>query len=239
MISRALSLRAVWLSSAVALLAGALVGAAVWVGTPAGIHVPQSTGQLAGSRNGGTTALGREPVLSAKLSHLRGKASTSAAYAVQAASSAQSGGPVRLAIPALNIAAGIIPVNAAGGLLGVPGSISEVGWWASGGIPAAPTGTVVLDGHVDSAVSGLGALWPLRFARPGQLITLSLAGGRHLVYRVTGLRSYPKANLPAGLFSGRNGPAALAVITCDGPFDRATGHYEDNLVVYAVPNPSG
>lgn len=34
------------------------------------------------------------------------------------------------------------------------------------------------------------------------------------------------------------GPDRLALITCDGPFDRATGHYTDNVIVWAalVPN---
>jgi hypothetical protein len=27
----------------------------------------------------------------------------------------------------------------------------------------------------------------------------------------------------------------LAVVTCGGPFDSSTGHYWDNVVVYAVP----
>ena len=143
--------------------------------------------------------------------------------------------PVHLAIPALNVAASVVPVRAEAGLLGVPRSINEVGWWAGGGVPGAPTGTVVIDGHVDGATSGLGALWPLRSAQIGDQITLKLANGDTVGYRVRGVRSYLKAELPASLFAGVKGTAVLAMITCGGPFDRATGHYADNVVVYAVP----
>jgi hypothetical protein len=208
-----LSSRALALSLAAALLVGGAAAGAVWLATPPGVGLPRAAG----------------------LTPLSGPSAP--AYAVQAALPAQAQVPVRLAIPALDIAAGITPVDAAGGLLEVPGAIREVGWWTAGGIPGAPTGTVVLDGHVDSAVAGLGALWPLRFARPGQLITLGLSDGRAVAYRVIAIRSYPKANLPAGLFSGRIGPATLVLVTCGGSFDRATGHYQDNVVVYAAPTP--
>jgi hypothetical protein len=41
----------------------------------------------------------------------------------------------------------------------------------------------------------------------------------------------------ASVFSGKVG-GRLALVTCGGPFDSATGHYEDNIVAYAVPSPS-
>jgi hypothetical protein len=143
--------------------------------------------------------------------------------------------PVSLAVPALDIDAAVVTVSAGGGQLGVPQAIGQVGWWAQGGIPGAPTGTVVLDGHVDSAVDGLGALWPLRNARPGESITLTGAVGASTVYRVDAIRAYDKSSLPPSLFVGPAGPPALVLITCGGPFDRASGHYEDNVVVYATP----
>ncbi|MHB1912927.1 MAG: class F sortase, partial [Acidimicrobiales bacterium] len=115
--------------------------------------------------------------------------------------------PVHLAIPALKVAAAVVPVSAGSGSLGVPRSISQVGWWAGGGVPGAPTGTVVIDGHVDSATRGLGALWALRFAQLGDQITLTLANGDSVVYRVRGLRVYLKAELPASLFAGVKGTA--------------------------------
>ena len=48
------------------------------------------------------------------------------------------------------------------------------------------------------------------------------------------MRSYRKSALPDGVFA-RSGPARLVLVTCGGPFDAATGHYLDVVVVTAVP----
>lgn len=49
---------------------------------------------------------------------------------------------------------------------------------------------------------------------------------------VRGVATFPKAELSTGgVFDGAAG-ARLAVVTCAGPYDPATG-YRDNLVVYA------
>jgi hypothetical protein len=149
--------------------------------------------------------------------------------------SVPSGVPNHLTIPALKVAADVVPVKVTSGLFGVPTAITKVGWWPRGGTPGAPRGTAVLDGHVDSATSGLGALWPLRSAEVGEQITLRLTSGNTVVYRVSGVRTYIKTALPASLFVGPTGPPALVLITCGGAFDRATGQYSNNTVVYAVP----
>jgi hypothetical protein len=38
---------------------------------------------------------------------------------------------------------------------------------------------------------------------------------------------------PAASVYGRAGYPSLRLITCGGPFDQATGHYVDNIIVYA------
>ncbi len=58
--------------------------------------------------------------------------------------------------------------------------------------------------------------------------------GRVLHYQVTARVSYPKAALPTSLFR-TDGPPTLTLITCGGPFDSATRHYRDNVVVAAAP----
>jgi hypothetical protein len=66
--------------------------------------------------------------------------------------------------------------------------------------------------------------------------TVELGGGRGAVvgYTVVAVRSYPKAALPASIFT-TTGRERLALVTCGGEFDAATHHYSDNIVVYAVP----
>ena len=122
------------------------------------------------------------------------------------------------------------------GALTVPDPPSTVGWWSPGALAGAASGTTVLVGHVDSAASGLGVFAVLRDVAVGERVLLHGADGRLIAYRVTGRRQAGKAALPADLFAP-GGPPRLALVTCGGRFDRATRHYTDNVIVYAVPEP--
>ena len=88
-------------------------------------------------------------------------------------------------------------------------------------------------GHVDTKLSGPGALFHLGSIRPGEGMTVQTAMGP-VRYRVAARRAYSKADLPSEIFTARGTPR-LVVITCGGRFDRSTGHYDSNVVVYAVP----
>lgn len=144
--------------------------------------------------------------------------------------------PVRLSVPRLEIDAPVLPVSVgADGLLEVPDNPRELGWWSGSSRPGMPSGSVVIDGHVDSATRGLGALFRLREARQGDEMVLTNAAGAASPYTVVARRSYPKASLPAAKVFSRNVGPRLVLITCGGQFDEATRHYADNVVVYAVP----
>ena len=144
--------------------------------------------------------------------------------------------PVRLRIPVLGVRAPIVAVRASGdGALAVPGNPRDVGWWTGGAAPGDPQGTVVLDGHVDTAQSGAGALFRLADLPPGAevVVTTSVGDTR---YRVDARRVYAKAALPPQIFNA-NGLPRLVLVTCGGPFDAKTLHYADNVVVFATPLP--
>ena len=144
--------------------------------------------------------------------------------------------PRRLTIAQQHVTAAVVPVLAdASGNLAVPVDPNTLGWWAGGALPGSPAGTVVIDGHVDSAAAGPGALFELRGIRLGAVVTVSGSPSALVTYRVTGLREYDKNNLPAAEIFVRSGRPRLALITCGGPFDARTRHYRDNLVAYAVP----
>jgi len=130
-------------------------------------------------------------------------------------------------IPSLHVQADAVPESVHSGVLGVPANPREVGWW----MPS--TGELVLDGHVDMAGFGPGALFELRSARPGAAIIVQTADGPEY-WTVDGVRTYQKGQVPARLFTG-TGPR-LVVITCGGSFDQATHHYDDNVVMYASPS---
>jgi sortase (surface protein transpeptidase) len=71
-------------------------------------------------------------------------------------------------------------------------------------------------------------------AKAGARIELATADGRTFTYKVVSVRSYLKTELPTDVWS-RRGPARLVLVTCGGPFDKAAGHYRDNIVLTAVP----
>jgi hypothetical protein len=131
-------------------------------------------------------------------------------------------------VPVLPV--GVLPTGA----LQLPERPTTLGWYAAGAAPGDPNGTAVLAGHVDSAAYGAGPLKRLFELQLGDTLDVTDATGAVHRYAIVSRHSYPKADLPAEVFR-RDGPAQLAVITCGGAFDRATGHYADNVVVLAAP----
>lgn len=151
-----------------------------------------------------------------------------------AAAAAAGFAPGRLVIPRLAVDAAVMPMSVGPDRsLGVPANPDVLGWWRDGASPGQPAGSVVIDGHVDSARSGPGALFRLQTLVPGDLVTVSGPGGVAR-YIVAARRQYPKATLPASVFDQLVG-ARLVLVTCGGPFDARTRHYADNVVVFARP----
>ena len=143
--------------------------------------------------------------------------------------------PVGLTIDAIGVRAAIVPVGVEVGSrnVQVPSDVHVVGWYQFGPPPGAG-GSAVLLGHVDSRTQGRGVFFRLRELEPADVIWITFANGSESPFRVVARRSYPKSGLPGMLFE-REGPSFLALVTCGGSFDQATGSYSDNLVVFAVP----
>jgi hypothetical protein len=143
--------------------------------------------------------------------------------------------PNRVRIVSIGVDAAIVAVGIEEptNRMQVPDDISKVGWFRFGPTPGEP-GSALLVGHVDSSVLGAGVFFRLRDMPVGAVVSVDFTDGSTARFRVTGRRSYPKADLPERLFT-RSGTPVLTLITCGGAFDRATGHYADNIVVYAVP----
>jgi hypothetical protein len=152
--------------------------------------------------------------------------------------------PVALAGPAptsleLAFGGGIsAPIDPVGvspeGALGTPDDPNRLGWWDGSAAPSAGTGTVVIDGHVDSDRYGEGFFVNLRRLVAGDRVTITDADGVRSQWTVTELGEYPAAGLAdSGVFDMPAVPR-LVLITCGGPFDRVAHAYRDNLVVYAV-----
>ena len=147
--------------------------------------------------------------------------------------SAQGEMPERLRIGVIGVDAPILPVGVAGGTTEVPADVDEVGWYRFGG-RLGKSGSTLLLAHVSSGKQGPGVFFRLRELAPGDDVIVEMRDGSSSGFRVIARRSYAKEALPDRLFS-RTGPAMLALVTCGGRFFEATGRYEDNVVVYAVP----
>jgi len=163
------------------------------------------------------------------------------AVALPAGPAARSAGelavPVRLGLPSVRVHAAVQGVVTTGGVLGVPDDPARVGWWTGSVQPGSAVGSTVLDGHVDSAASGAGALFGLAQLNAGDRVSVTDARGRDWTYRVYARQVYRKhQGLPAALFS-TTGPARLVLITCGGPFNAAARSYQDNIVVFAATQP--
>jgi sortase (surface protein transpeptidase) len=141
--------------------------------------------------------------------------------------------PTRLRVPAIRVDAPVVPVGVDGRALAIPDDPSVVGWWRDGARPGAPTGTVVLAGHVDAWDTGPGALFHLSRMQPGDAVSVHTDTGDR-GYVVEAVRRYAKPELPAEVFA-RDGRPRLVLISCGGTFDRRIRSYTDNVVVYATP----
>ncbi|BCJ75776.1 class F sortase [Catellatospora sp. IY07-71] len=144
--------------------------------------------------------------------------------------------PVRLRIPAMSLDARVDPVgiDASTGDFAVPPSVDRVGWYRYGPGLEATEGSIVIAGHVDSAAQGKGAFFGLRDLDARDTVQLADASGDVMDLRVVAVEQFRKTRIPLERYFARDGAVRLTLITCGGPFDRATRHYRDNIVVTAA-----
>jgi hypothetical protein len=141
--------------------------------------------------------------------------------------------PVRIEIPSIGIDAPVIPLGLnPDRTLEVPSDFGDAGWWSGGARPGAP-GPAIIAGHVDSK-TGPAVFYRIRDLAPGAAITVVRRDGTRAGFRVVGSEQYPKTQFPTERVYGTTSRPTLRLITCSGVFDRDSGHYLDNTVVYAV-----
>ena len=142
--------------------------------------------------------------------------------------------PVRLRVPSLGVDAPIGPVGkAADGTVEVPTRWEDVGWFDGGARPG-EDGPSVLLGHVDSK-AGPAVFARLPTAPPGTVVEVVGDDGQTTRWRVDRVEQHPKTRFPTEAVYLPALRPELRMVTCGGEFDRATGHYRDNVVVYASP----
>jgi sortase (surface protein transpeptidase) len=138
-----------------------------------------------------------------------------------------------LRIPAIAVSTPLVRLGRLpDGSLQVPRDWDKAGWYDQGPRPGQPGPAVIL-GHVDSK-TGPAVFYQLRALRPGDIVRVGLADGRILVFRVQRVRRYPKDQFPTEAVYLPTLSRELRLITCGGEFDYASGHYRDNIVVFAT-----
>jgi hypothetical protein len=170
------------------------------------VHAPQPSASAAGV----TSATGRGPSVPRSL-------------------------PVSVDIPAIGVHTRLLDLGLnPNGTMQVPSLItqaSEAAWYKYSATPG-EIGSSVIEGHVDS-YQGPAVFFRLGALRPGETIDVTLADGITTIFRVTGVRDYPKDKFPSQMIYGSAQYAALRLITCGGDFDSSTGHYLSSTVVFA------
>jgi sortase (surface protein transpeptidase) len=141
-------------------------------------------------------------------------------------------GPMTISIPAIGVQAPIVAVGLrADGAMQLPDA-DQVGWYKRGPRPGAP-GPAVLIGHIDDH-TGPDVFYRLRELRPGDEILVGQRDGSTTRFIVERLERHPKTALPVARIWNRTDQSVVRLITCGGIFDRDTGHYRDNVIVFGA-----
>lgn len=145
--------------------------------------------------------------------------------------------PVAVTVPAVGISAGTIPLGLKpDGRLEVPTDYSEAGW-REGGPEPGERGAAMITAHVDSR-SGPAAFYDLRNVSPGADIEVRRRDGSTVTFVAQRTERVRKDDFPTKRVYGETRLPTLRLVTCGGSFDGSTGHYRDNLIVYATRKPS-
>lgn len=148
--------------------------------------------------------------------------------------------PVRVLMSSIGLDAEAIPIGLdANRAIAVPRRADITGWWSGGHVPG-EIGPTVIVGHFDSKVAP-GVFSRLPEAKVGQFVIVEQSDGSTVLFRVTEVEKLKKSAFPTQKVYGATDTSTLRLVTCGGRFDRSTGHYVDNLIVYAeiVPQPPG
>jgi sortase (surface protein transpeptidase) len=144
--------------------------------------------------------------------------------------------PASITIPAIGVRSPLLTVGLdAHGAIQVPplyARPSKAAWYKNSPTPG-QIGTSVIEGHIDT-YQGPAVFFRLGALRPGDTVDVTLTDGAIAVFRVTGVRQYPKNDFPAITVYIDTPYPSLRLITCGGRFDSATHGYLSNTVVYAT-----
>ncbi|MEA2452186.1 MAG: hypothetical protein QOG04_896 [Actinomycetota bacterium] len=143
--------------------------------------------------------------------------------------------PVTLDIPSINVHSKVQRLGqTASGALEVPSAphYDQAAWYRYSPTPGS-LGPAILLGHVDSADNGPSVFFRLGELKRGDRVSVKRANGSVANFVVDEVHSYSKNDFPTKVVYRDIDHAGLRMITCGGAFDDSTGHYLNNIVVFA------
>ncbi|HSX52937.1 MAG TPA: class F sortase [Patescibacteria group bacterium] len=142
--------------------------------------------------------------------------------------------PTEIQISKINLDVKTIEVGRlADGSMETPNVLDYVtGWYKYSPTPG-ELGPSVIVGHVDS-YKGISVFWRIRELSPGDTIQITRTDGSTATFKVNAMQQYDQSNFPTQAVYGNISYAGLRLITCGGTFNRQTGHYNENTVVFAT-----
>lgn len=146
---------------------------------------------------------------------------------------ADSGLPVRLKIPKINVDAAVDPMGTTpSGAMEIPSGSKNVGWYKFGPHPG-DNGSAVIDGHYGRWKNGEGSVFDdLNNLEKGDILYIDDEKGATTTFVVRESRKYDPNADASDIFESSDGKAHLNLITCEGIWDKASKSYSQRLVVF-------
>ncbi|MBC9734132.1 lectin-like domain-containing protein [Nocardioides marmotae] len=148
----------------------------------------------------------------------------------------ERGVPTRVRARGFGLDAPVVPTAVVRGEMRLSGNVGVTSWLRRSARYGDTIGATVVAGHVSDRSDRPGAMWGLRRAERGQVVTVA-SGGRTYRYRVVRTATYERTRrLPRRFFS-TTGSHRLVLISCSDRVVNASGrfHYTKSKVVVAVP----
>lgn len=141
--------------------------------------------------------------------------------------------PERISVPSIGVASTLLGLGRNGdGTIEVPGDWERAGWYRRGPRPG-QAGPAVILGHVDST-SGPAVFFRLGELAVGDEIRIDRTDGSVVTFVVDRVERHAKARFPTDDVYLPTLQPTLRLVTCGGAFDAVSGHYVDNVVVFAA-----
>ncbi len=141
--------------------------------------------------------------------------------------------PVRIDIDAIGVHAKVQEVGKnAKGEMAAPSDYKTVAWYAPGTRPGAP-GSAAFAGHLNNSLSSAGVFANLDKLRVGDLVVITDAQGKKRTFSIIASEIYPADQPPDELIFATYGPSHVALITCDGAWNKGKKSYDERLVMFA------